>query len=101
MYFACGWCGNDFNAPPKVFFNVATNPSLDYWTPGPSRHPVFATVLDGHFTTVQQAIGTPRSRADGGMSLRLERWVEEAKASGLVVSLIEKHGVVGKLSVAS
>ncbi len=57
-------------------------------------------VLNGHFTTVQQAIGSPRARGDGGASLFLERFVEESKASGLVQSLLEKHGVVGKLSVA-
>ena len=43
----------------------------------------------------------PRARADGGTSLFLERFVEEAKASGLVEELIDKFGVRGKLSVAS
>jgi polar amino acid transport system substrate-binding protein len=57
-------------------------------------------VLDGKFTSVLQAVGVPRTRADGGTSLYLERWVEEAKASGLVARLLERHGVQGKLSVA-
>ena len=59
-----------------------------------------ATVLDGRFSSVQQAVGVPRSRADGGATMHLERWVEEQKASGLVASLIEEHGVRGKLTVA-
>ena len=58
-------------------------------------------VLDGRFTTVQQAIGLPRHKDDGGASLFIERFVQEAKASGLVAELLERHGVGGKLSVAS
>lgn len=60
-----------------------------------------ARVLEGSFTSVQQAIGVPRTRADGGTSLFLERFVEEAKATGLVEELVDKFGVRGKLSVAS
>ena len=59
-----------------------------------------STVLDGSFTSVQQAIGVPRQRADGGASLWLEHFVGEAIASGLVAELIEQHGVTGRLSVA-
>jgi len=57
-------------------------------------------VLDGAFTSVLQSIGVPRARADGGASMWLERFVDEAKASGFVQDLIEKHGVTGRLSVA-
>ncbi|MDX1433501.1 MAG: ABC transporter substrate-binding protein [Gammaproteobacteria bacterium] len=57
-----------------------------------------ARVLDGKFTAVQQAIGTKRDREAGVAFLR--DFVEEAKASGLVASLIEKHGVTGRLTVA-
>jgi polar amino acid transport system substrate-binding protein len=57
-----------------------------------------ARILDGQFTAVQQAIGTARSNTAGAAFLR--EFVEEAKRSGLVASLIEKHGVVGRLSVA-
>ena len=57
-----------------------------------------ARILDGQFTAVQQAIGTPRRNAAGAAFLR--EFVEEAKCSGLVARLIEKHGVVGRLSVA-
>lgn len=57
-----------------------------------------ARILDGQFTAVQQAIGTRPERKAGAAFLR--EFVEEAKASGLVASLIEKHGVTGRLSVA-
>lgn len=56
-----------------------------------------ARILDGQFTVVQQAIGTARANAAGAAFLR--DFVEEAKASGLVASLIERHRVRG-LSVA-
>ena len=55
-------------------------------------------LLDGYFTTVQQAVGTPRANQAGAAFLR--QFVELAKASGLVRSLIERHGVTGRLSVA-
>jgi polar amino acid transport system substrate-binding protein len=54
-------------------------------------------ILDGQFTAVQQAIGTPRKNVEGARFLR--EFVEEAKASGLVAGFIEKHKVKG-LSVA-
>jgi polar amino acid transport system substrate-binding protein len=58
-------------------------------------------VLDGSFTSVKQAIGIPRRRADADTSMFLERFVAEAIASGLVSQLIAEHGVKGRLSVAS
>jgi polar amino acid transport system substrate-binding protein len=57
-----------------------------------------ARILDGQFTAVQQAIGTAKQNQAGADFIRA--FVEEAKASGLVARLIEKHGVVGRLSVA-
>ncbi len=57
-----------------------------------------ARILDGQFTAVQQAVGTARGNTAGATFLR--DFVEEAKRSGLVARLIEKHGVVGRLSVA-
>ena len=57
-----------------------------------------ARILDGKFTAVQQAIGTAKRNAAGAAFL--SDFVEEAKKSGLVAKLIEKHGVVGRLSVA-
>jgi polar amino acid transport system substrate-binding protein len=56
-----------------------------------------ARILEGQFTAVQQAIGTPRKNAAGAAFLR--KFVEEAKASGLVAGLIARHKVIG-LSVA-
>jgi polar amino acid transport system substrate-binding protein len=56
-----------------------------------------ARILDGKFTAVQQAIGTARRNvAAPGF---LHDFVEEAKASGFVQSLIDKHKVRG-LTVA-
>jgi polar amino acid transport system substrate-binding protein len=55
-------------------------------------------ILEGQFTAVQQAIGTARRNTAGAQFLR--DFVEEAKRSGLVARLIEKHGVTGRLSVA-
>jgi polar amino acid transport system substrate-binding protein len=54
-------------------------------------------ILPGNFTAVQQAIGTNKSNTAGAAFLR--DFVAEAKSSGLVARLIEKHRVVG-LSVA-
>ena len=57
-----------------------------------------ARVLDGKFTAVQQAIGAQKGKDAAARYLR--DFVEEAKASGLVARLIERHGVAGRLSVA-
>jgi polar amino acid transport system substrate-binding protein len=51
-------------------------------------------ILAGKFTAVQQAIGTARGNAAGATFLR--DFVEEAKASGLVARLIERHKVRGR-----
>ena len=56
-----------------------------------------ARILDGKFSAVQQAIGTPRKNA--AAAKWLADFVEEAKTSGLVQSFIDKHNVKG-LSVA-
>jgi len=57
-----------------------------------------ATILDGQFTAVQQAVGTPKTKG-AAVATWLHAFVEEAKASGLVAKFIEQHKVVG-LSVA-
>jgi polar amino acid transport system substrate-binding protein len=57
-----------------------------------------ARILPGQFTAVQQAIGTQKDRT--AAAAFLHEFVEEAKANGLVAGLIEKYGVVGKLTVA-
>ena len=56
-------------------------------------------IIDGKFTAVQQAIGVPKGRSAAAKFI--SDFVEESKANGLVASLIEKHGVVGRLSVGS
>lgn len=56
-----------------------------------------ARILDGQFSSVQQAIGTARVNEEGARFIR--EFVEAAKQSGLVARLIEKHGVRG-LTVA-
>ena len=57
-----------------------------------------ARILEGRFTAVQQAIGTARKNAAGAAFLK--QFVAEAKASGFVAKLIERHKVQG-LSVAA
>lgn len=56
-------------------------------------------VMDGGYTSVRQAIGTK----PGNTALKTfaEAFIVEARESGLVRQLIEKHGVVGKLQVAT
>ena len=54
-------------------------------------------ILEGRFTAIQQAIGTPRGRDAGATYLR--DFIEDVKASGLVAQAMEKHGVRG-VSVA-
>lgn len=56
-----------------------------------------ATILPGKFSAVQQAVGTAKPNTAGAEYLA--NFVEQAKKSGLVASLIEKHRVKG-LSVA-
>ncbi len=56
-------------------------------------------ILEGRFTAVQQAIGTkPGNLAAAAF---LQEFVAQAKASGLVARLVERHGVAGRLQVAS
>jgi polar amino acid transport system substrate-binding protein len=56
-------------------------------------------VLPGQYTAVRQAIGTkPACQALNAM---VEAFIAEAKQSGLVQQLIDKHGITGKLQVAS
>lgn len=54
-------------------------------------------ILAGQFTAIQQSIGTHKSHSAGAAFLRA--FVEEAKRSGLVAQLIQRHQVEG-LSVA-
>jgi polar amino acid transport system substrate-binding protein len=54
-------------------------------------------ILEGRFMSVQQAIGTPKAKAAATEYLRA--FVEAARSSGFVASLIAKHGAEG-LTVA-
>lgn len=54
-------------------------------------------ILEGKFSSVQQAVGTPKKNVKA--AAWLAKTVEELKASGFVQGLIDKHKVVG-LSVA-
>ena len=58
-----------------------------------------ARILDGQFTAVQQAVGTAKGNTEAAVFL--SDFVEQSKKSGLVAKLIDKHGVTGRLSVAS
>jgi polar amino acid transport system substrate-binding protein len=50
-------------------------------------------ILDGRFTAVQQAVGTPKGHDVGAAYLR--EFAEDVKATGLVARIIEKNGVRG------
>lgn len=55
-------------------------------------------ILNGNFTAVQQAAGTPKNRPNGFQYLR--EFIEDIKATGLVANTIAKNKVVG-LTVAA
>ena len=57
-----------------------------------------STLLQGNFTAVQQAAGTPKGRAAAFAYLR--EFIEDVKASGVVAATIDKNKVVG-LTVAA
>jgi polar amino acid transport system substrate-binding protein len=50
-------------------------------------------ILEGRFTAVQQAIGTPKGRPAAAAYLR--EFAKDIKASGLLAQLITRHGVRG------
>jgi polar amino acid transport system substrate-binding protein len=54
-------------------------------------------ILEGNFTTVQQAAGTPKGRPAAAKYLK--EYIEDVKASGFVAKMIEKNNVHG-LAVA-
>jgi polar amino acid transport system substrate-binding protein len=56
-------------------------------------------LIEGLYTTVRQVIGT--KPANAALKAFVEQFIAEAKETGLVAELIEKHGVKGKLRVAS
>ena len=48
---------------------------------------------------VQQAVGTQKGKPAGAAFLRA--FVEDAKASGLIARLLERHSMTGRLKVAT
>jgi polar amino acid transport system substrate-binding protein len=50
-------------------------------------------ILDGEITSVQQAMGAPKGRAEAARYLR--EFAEDVKRSGFVAKAIEKHNVKG------
>ena len=58
-----------------------------------------ARVIAGRYTTVRQAIGTKPGH--GALKAAVEQFLTTAKESGLVAELIDRHGVKGKLQVAT
>jgi polar amino acid transport system substrate-binding protein len=52
-----------------------------------------ARILDGKFTAIQQAVGTPKART--AAAAYLAEFVADIKRSGLVARLIERHAVKG------
>jgi polar amino acid transport system substrate-binding protein len=56
-------------------------------------------IIPGHYTTVRQAIGTKPGKA--ALMTAVNTFLAEAKKSGLIARLIDKHGVAGKVQVAS
>lgn len=57
-----------------------------------------AKILEGQFTAIQQAMGCTKGKVAGANYLK--QFIEETKTSGFVQQLIEKHDVVGRLTVA-
>jgi polar amino acid transport system substrate-binding protein len=57
-------------------------------------------ILDGRFTAVRQAMGTPRDRDPAGYAY-LAAFVELAKVNGFVADRIATHDVTGRLEVAA
>lgn len=50
-----------------------------------------ARILPGHFMTIPQAAGVPKGRAMAARYVR--QFIEQAKASGLVAQLLERHNL--------
>lgn len=110
---ACGcWLprplGHHPRLPPNVFQQCCIPDEvlagLRPWLSGKAELLPGSRVLEGRFTAVQQAIGVPRRQGriddDAAATAFLDAFVAEAKASGLLQRLLEKHHVQGKLTLA-
>lgn len=58
-----------------------------------------SSLIEGRFTTIRQAIGTRHGCP--ALHAFVEEYIADAKQSGRVQELINKHGVTGKLEVAA
>jgi len=58
-----------------------------------------STILQGSFTVIGQSVGCKRGLPEAAVFIH--QFVEDAKQSGLITSLIEKYGVQGKLAAAA
>jgi polar amino acid transport system substrate-binding protein len=56
-------------------------------------------ILEGRYTAVRQAVGIRPGHT--ALKAFVQAFLAEARASGLIAGLIDKHGVAGKLQVAS
>ena len=56
---------------------------------------VGSRILDGRFTAVQQAVGTAVTKQFGAAFL--SDFIKDARASGLIERLIDRHGMAGSL----
>ena len=56
-------------------------------------------ILPGHFTTVQQAVGIPRTKA-AQCQVWLTAWIEARKADGTIQQLVERFDQQQTLIVA-
>ncbi|MGF1592910.1 MAG: transporter substrate-binding domain-containing protein [Kiloniellaceae bacterium] len=56
-------------------------------------------ILEGRYTAVRQAVGTRPGNA--ALKAFVQAFLAEARESGLISGLIDRHGVAGKLQVAS
>ncbi len=56
-------------------------------------------VVDGKFTSVQQAIGVEKGKSQAAKFIN--QFVEKARSSGLIHKLIDKHGLTDRLSVGT
>jgi polar amino acid transport system substrate-binding protein len=50
-------------------------------------------LLDGSFMIINQAMATPKGRAEGARYLG--EFIEEMKASGFVAKALQRHGIEG------
>jgi len=55
--------GRPNSGSSQFFINVADNPYLDWFTPGPSKHPVFGKIVEG-MDVVDKISKTPRDDGD-------------------------------------